>query len=274
MAESARTPSFSRGSRVLDYWLAHAEGLTVQPTGAVVEKVVTGPDGSRGGPDRPLEDDPAPEGHPGCVRRRLRAVVAALAPRPADAPRPAYPASVAGPNCRNARDDRARGSERTRVRRRRLTRGAFGHAVRRRVAPPARGAGWHDDRAVESSRRCTNRGRSPLARAASRRDQPHRRCRRGALDTRGVRVARAGHHPWSAGARARRCVRRPQESGIARGAPHRAATRTAGLAHEIVQIGWPVVTGCPSTTAISVTVPARWAATSFSIFIASTIAIT
>ena len=45
MAESARTPSFSRGSRVLDYWLAHAEGLTVQPTGAVVEKVVTGPTG-------------------------------------------------------------------------------------------------------------------------------------------------------------------------------------------------------------------------------------
>ena len=45
MAESARTPSFSRGSRVLDYWLVHAEGLTVQPTGAVVEKVVTGPTG-------------------------------------------------------------------------------------------------------------------------------------------------------------------------------------------------------------------------------------
>jgi hypothetical protein len=45
MAESARTPRFSRGSRVLDYWLVHAEGLTVQPTGAVVEKVVTGPTG-------------------------------------------------------------------------------------------------------------------------------------------------------------------------------------------------------------------------------------
>ncbi len=45
MAEKARTPSFSRGSRVLDYWLVHAKGLTVQPSGAVVEKVVTGPTG-------------------------------------------------------------------------------------------------------------------------------------------------------------------------------------------------------------------------------------
>ncbi len=45
MAEFARTPIFSRGSRVLDYWLVHAKGLTVQPSGAVVEKVVTGPTG-------------------------------------------------------------------------------------------------------------------------------------------------------------------------------------------------------------------------------------
>jgi hypothetical protein len=37
---SARTPSFSRGSTVLDYWLAHAEGLTIQPLGARVEEVV------------------------------------------------------------------------------------------------------------------------------------------------------------------------------------------------------------------------------------------
>jgi hypothetical protein len=36
----ARTPTFSRGSAVLDYWLAHAEGLTVQPLGARVEEVV------------------------------------------------------------------------------------------------------------------------------------------------------------------------------------------------------------------------------------------
>jgi len=41
MAEvSARTPIFSRGSTVLDYWLVHAEGLTVQPLGARVEEVV------------------------------------------------------------------------------------------------------------------------------------------------------------------------------------------------------------------------------------------
>src|SRR6185295_5792004 len=37
---SARTPIFSRGSTVLDYWLVHAEGLTVQPLGARVEEVV------------------------------------------------------------------------------------------------------------------------------------------------------------------------------------------------------------------------------------------
>jgi hypothetical protein len=37
---SARAPVFSRGSGVLEYWLAHAEGLTVEPLGARVEKVV------------------------------------------------------------------------------------------------------------------------------------------------------------------------------------------------------------------------------------------
>ena len=37
---SVRTPIFSRGSTVLDYWLAHAEGLTIQPLGARVEAVV------------------------------------------------------------------------------------------------------------------------------------------------------------------------------------------------------------------------------------------
>ena len=37
---SAHTPIFSRGSAVLDYWLVHAEGLTIQPLGARVEEVV------------------------------------------------------------------------------------------------------------------------------------------------------------------------------------------------------------------------------------------
>jgi hypothetical protein len=37
---STQTPIFSRGSAVLDYWLVHAEGLTVQPLGARVEEVV------------------------------------------------------------------------------------------------------------------------------------------------------------------------------------------------------------------------------------------
>src|SRR3954468_17775452 len=37
---SARTPIFSRGSTVLDYWLAHSEGMTIQPLGARVEEVV------------------------------------------------------------------------------------------------------------------------------------------------------------------------------------------------------------------------------------------
>src|SRR3954464_14740402 len=36
----ARTLTFPRGSAVLDYWLAHAEGLTIQPLGARVEEVV------------------------------------------------------------------------------------------------------------------------------------------------------------------------------------------------------------------------------------------
>ena len=35
---SAHTPIFSRGSTVLDYWLAHAEGLTIQPLGVRVEE--------------------------------------------------------------------------------------------------------------------------------------------------------------------------------------------------------------------------------------------
>jgi hypothetical protein len=40
---SAHTPVFVRGSTVLAYWLAHAEGLTVQPSGARVEEVVATP---------------------------------------------------------------------------------------------------------------------------------------------------------------------------------------------------------------------------------------
>src|SRR3954462_10989712 len=44
---SARTPTFSRGSAVLDYWLAHAEGLPVQPPGARVEEVVVAPRAGR-----------------------------------------------------------------------------------------------------------------------------------------------------------------------------------------------------------------------------------
>jgi hypothetical protein len=40
---STGTPVFSRGTTVLAYWLAHAEGLTVQPSGARVEEVVATP---------------------------------------------------------------------------------------------------------------------------------------------------------------------------------------------------------------------------------------
>ena len=40
---SAHAHVFTRGSTVLDYWLAHAEGLTVQPLGARVEEVVLAP---------------------------------------------------------------------------------------------------------------------------------------------------------------------------------------------------------------------------------------
>ena len=35
-------PTFARGSAVLDYWLVHAEGMTVEPLGARVEEVVVG----------------------------------------------------------------------------------------------------------------------------------------------------------------------------------------------------------------------------------------
>jgi hypothetical protein len=40
MASAPSTHVFARGSRVLDYWLARAEGFTVQPLGARVEEVV------------------------------------------------------------------------------------------------------------------------------------------------------------------------------------------------------------------------------------------
>jgi hypothetical protein len=43
----ARATVFSRGSSVLDYWLAHAEGLTVRPLDAVVEQVVARPPSGR-----------------------------------------------------------------------------------------------------------------------------------------------------------------------------------------------------------------------------------
>jgi hypothetical protein len=44
MADVSAPPAvFSRGSTVLDYWLVHAEGLTVQPLGARVEEVVVTP---------------------------------------------------------------------------------------------------------------------------------------------------------------------------------------------------------------------------------------
>jgi hypothetical protein len=44
MANATADPRvFVRGSAVLDYWLAHAEGLTVQPSGARVEEVVASP---------------------------------------------------------------------------------------------------------------------------------------------------------------------------------------------------------------------------------------
>jgi hypothetical protein len=40
---SVPTLTFTRGSTVLDYWLAHAEGLTVEPLGVPVESVVVAP---------------------------------------------------------------------------------------------------------------------------------------------------------------------------------------------------------------------------------------
>ena len=66
----AHAPIFPRGSTVLEYWLVHAEGLTVQPIGARVEKVVVA----------------APEGRAeslvvrsGVTRRRTRIPAGAIA---------------------------------------------------------------------------------------------------------------------------------------------------------------------------------------------------
>ena len=66
----AHAPIFPRGSTVLEYWLVHAEGLTVQPLGARVEKVVVA----------------APEGRAeslvvrsGVTRRRTRIPAGAIA---------------------------------------------------------------------------------------------------------------------------------------------------------------------------------------------------
>src|SRR5207248_8151054 len=53
------------------------------------------------------------------------------------------------------------------------------------------------------------------------------------------------------------------------GTSYRFSGRSSGPA-SITQIRWPVVTGEPGATEISVTVPAQCAVTSFSIFIAST----
>ena len=68
---SAHTPSFSRGSTVLDYWLAHAEGLTIQPLGARVEEVVVVAPVPRRVPRRALSPDAPPQDDPG-RRDRLR----------------------------------------------------------------------------------------------------------------------------------------------------------------------------------------------------------
>ncbi|HZT92470.1 MAG TPA: hypothetical protein VFA05_10570 [Gaiellaceae bacterium] len=51
MAEPAPNEArlFPRGTNVLDYWLAHAEGFVVYPLGARVEQVVAAPDGRAAG---------------------------------------------------------------------------------------------------------------------------------------------------------------------------------------------------------------------------------
>ena len=71
---SAHAPIFRRGSAVLDYWLVHAEGLTVQPLGARVEEVVVAaPVGRaealivRSRDDAPAQDDPRRVDRLGCA---------------------------------------------------------------------------------------------------------------------------------------------------------------------------------------------------------------
>ena len=95
----AHAPIFPRGSTVLEYWLVHAEGLTVQPLGVRVEEVVVA----------------APEGRAeslvvrsGVTRRRKRipaGAIAAVQPSagelhldPAAAPAPRPPVHVPRPS--------------------------------------------------------------------------------------------------------------------------------------------------------------------------------
>ena len=153
---SAHTPIFSRGSTVLDYWLAHAEGLTIQPLGARVEEVVV----------------VAPVGRAESLvvrsrlTRRRRTIpadaIAAVTPSTGDLlldPRRAAPA-VQDP----APVARA-GRRRTCTRRRLGATHASRDALRRRMAAAACRAHRRDDRALRTAGGRRRRSRSRLARA-------------------------------------------------------------------------------------------------------------
>jgi hypothetical protein len=160
MAEVPRTPSFPRGSAVLDYWLVHAEGLTVQPLGARVEAVVLS----------------APVGHAESlivrsrITRRRTAIpaesIVAVAPSagqllldtPEREPRRLHLPRPSAERVASARSNVARAGSVARV-------GAAGTARRTGVVTTA-AAGWLQPRAASAGAATARRGRFAAAQTA------------------------------------------------------------------------------------------------------------
>ena len=224
---STEAPVFVRGSTVLDYWLAHAEGLTVHPSGARVEEVVArAPVGRPETLDRSLAHDAAPDGDPGRLDRRRRAVVRAPVARRhrgkrlvADGSHAPHPSS--SPERATPRPRRAAGASRS------GQRGAAhrgGIALGALVAAPARGASG-----VATGRQAGRRGDAhgdgcPVARAT------HQRRRAHGWRGRGQVRSRNGGHPrprccaGSSRSRARRGARGHPQQSSARSTPRAAGS--------------------------------------------------
>ena len=205
---TAQPRTFSRGSTVLDYWLAHAEGLTVQPLGARVEEVVVKTARrSRRSADRPLAHDAAAQEDSRRVDRRGRAVGRQpAARRRRSGQRHAYPATFAGAHRRGARRCAAQRPVRADAGQRRCARDRHGHARRVRMGAAESSERGHEDRArlrvARAARRARREGRYDDGRASD-----ARRVRMGAAassergheDRARPRVARAARRARRAG---------------------------------------------------------------------------